>query len=139
MSGVHTKIHRLAGLLLAFVLIFFGICGETAQADAAFRQAPAQPSPSRIFASHTAIMDARACTAEMLGIRQSAGPEQISVRFTQQKRGGTSVFPAILYQTIFSLPQGVFDTGSNELLFACDFSNMLIAGYLHKSDGKKRI
>lgn len=137
-SGVRTKFHRLAGLLLALVLMISGICGDALKADAAFMRAPENTGASCVISSGAVLTDARGCTVEMLGTRRNTDLRPAALRCANQRRG-ISLSSGFLCLNFFSLKQGNLHTGMEETAFVPNRPYELVTDYMHRSDGKKRI
>lgn len=137
-SGVRTKFHRFAGLLLALVMMISGICGDAVRADAAFMRAPENTKTSCIEASRAVLTEVECCTAEMLGVRRSTELRAAALRHVNQRRG-IGLSSGFLCQKFFTLRHGVFRTGLENAVSVSKYPYGLIADYIHKSDGKKRI
>lgn len=135
---MRTKIRKLAGLLLIFVMMTAGICGEALKTDAVFVQAQEGAQRTCISMSGTELSDAEACTAEMLGSRRNTGSGRLMVRHANQRRGNDASLH-FLCQNIYSPNRGNSGAGCDALIFVSESSSGLIANYIHKSDGKKRI
>ena len=137
-SGVRTKYHRFAGLLLAIVLMIAGICGDTLKVDAAFMRATENTKTSCIEASRAVLTGAECCTAEMLGIRRNTEVRSAALCQVNPRRGLGLSF-GFLCQTFFSLGHRDFRMGLQNAVSVLEDRDGLVADYIHKSDGKKRI
>lgn len=135
---MRTKYHRFAGLLLAIVLMIAGICGDTSKVDAAFMRTSENTKTSCIEASRCVLTGVESCTAEMLGIRRNTEVRSAALRQVNQRRGLGLSF-GFLCQNFFSLRHRDSRMGLQNAVFVLEDRDGLVADYIHKSDGKKRI
>lgn len=125
-------------ILLAIVIVLSGMCFESSKADASFLYAPAEASDSTVRPVDATIREAQLCTTETLGIRDNADIQQFAGRVNSQKRE-TSDSLALLYFNILSSAAGKFYAGSEMMRSGQQYRNELVANYIHRSDGKKRV
>lgn len=104
-SGVRTKYHRFAGLLLAIVLMIAGICGDTLKVDAAFMRATENTKTSCIEASRAVLTGAECCTAEMLGIRRNTEVRSAALCQVNREEGWGCLL-AFMPEFLFPRTQG---------------------------------
>lgn len=78
------------------------------------------------------------CTAEMLGIRENAGMEQVTVRLAEQRKGIDATFQ-FLCQGLYSPFGDKSFAGLKAIGLASGKRSKLLTNYIHKTDGKKRI
>lgn len=129
------KKRKILCVLIIFMIFVSGMYFENIETYSVFACNPATAVNSYITVANPVITDAQACTTEMLGIRESIVTLQ---RFVGQKRD-SKISLDFLYQNLFSLKEGKSYTGLKEVKHTLNSQNELVANYLHKTDGKKRI
>lgn len=78
------------------------------------------------------------CTSEMLGIHQDIGRKPCVLKYFDQKRDA-KLLPSFLCPALFSLNGGKSYGKSEETSLIYDSQEELLADYIHKSDGKKKV
>ncbi len=138
--SMRTKFHKLAGLILALVMMLSGIFGEALKVDAAFMciSEHSQESESCLRTSCAVLTGARSCTSEMMGIRRNADFGAVILRHANQRRGSGVSF-GFLCQDSFFLKCRNSHVGLEDACVVSGCPYELVTEYIHKSDGKKRI
>ena len=114
------------------------MCFETLNADTLAKCAPENHSESYLYSVEAVLLDAGLCTTEMLEFHNDIGTQPLTSQYISQKRE-SSVALAFQCSDIFSLYEGKFFTGSDEVQFDHQYQEELVADYINQSDGKKRI
>lgn len=135
---VRIKNNRIPCVFLAMLILLLGMYFENIKADSMLQYAAVLNTHSHTVSYHASIKDARACTTEMLGIRNNAGIEQLASRSLGQRREIKLSLDFLCYN-IISLYEGKFFTSPWLIPFHSQYRNGLVTNYIHKSDGKKRV
>lgn len=120
---MRAKRNNLLCMLIILLVSISGMYFEDIKVDSVFACTPAETSNTYISEMDSVITDAQACTTEMLGICKNV----VTGQFT------------ILFINIFSLNEENSYSSLEEVQLFFGSRDKLVANYIHKSDGKKRI
>lgn len=132
------KRNELLCVLITLFVFISGMYFEDLKVDSIFVCAATEASNSYMLSVDPVVTDTKACTTEMLGIRESTGLGQLTTRFSYQ-RGHTKLSLDYLCRTIFFLKEGKSYANCEKVQFVLKNQDDLVVNYIHKSDGKKRI
>lgn len=137
-SDFGSRIKKLICALIPFLLLVSGVCFEEVKADSMFPYSFSEGESSSISYGNKTFSEEQACTAEMLGIRGTAGLGRSHIQLMVQRRD-ESASPDFLCRKISIPTEGKSYISSDGIQFISEFSEKHIVNYLHRSDGKKRI
>lgn len=138
MSRVRAKRNKIFCILITLLVFISGMYFEDIKADSVFASTPGETTNSYIPDIGSVTIDTQVCTTEMLAVCGNMVTGQFTIRFVNQRRD-TRVSPDFLCQNIFSLNEGKSYASIEEVQLISKSQDELIANYVHKSDGKKRI
>lgn len=124
-------------LMILFVFVS-GMYFEEFRIDSDFSYAHADIADICYFSEKPVVVDTQVCTTAMLGIRGNAGLGRMERSFVSQRRG-TRTSTDFLCQSLFSLNTGKSYINFENTQWISGTLENLVAEYIHKSDGKKRI
>lgn len=134
---MRAKRNKIFYILITLLVFISGMYFEDIKIDSVFASTPTEMTNSYISDIGSVITDTQVCTTEMLGVRGNMMIGQFTIRFNQRR--DTRVSPDFLCQNIFSLNEGKSYASIEEVQLISKSQDELIANYIHKSDGKKRI
>ncbi len=134
------KNYRIISLLLVIFVALSGMCFEDTKADSYFAYVSMEDNSFNFISDETEISDTHPCTSEMLGVRNNAGIQRLASQYLNQKRQNRISYN-FLFLDIFSLSERIkkFFISSEATQVYNQCQEELVANYIHKSDGKKRI
>lgn len=107
--------------------------------DSVFVRASAQTERSCILYENDGnTLAATGCTGEMLGIHQDIGCKPRALKYSAQKRDAKLLL-SFLCPVLFPLNVGKSYGKSEEISLIYDSQEELLADYIHRSDGKKKV
>lgn len=107
--------------------------------DSVFVRASAQTEHTSILYENDGnTVTVTGCTSEMLGIDQDIGRKPCVLKYSDQKRD-VKLLLSFLCPALFSLNGGKPYGKSEEILLIYDSQEELLADYIHRSDGKKKV
>lgn len=135
---MRTGWNKLICFIVTILVLLSGTYFENVKTDSLFGYSPVEETDLQVFVYRVVLQDAKVCTTEMLGNRNNAGIQQMSSLYVGHKKDLRTYLP-FLCSDVFSLNEGKFFTGSEVLHFHSQYQEELVATYIEKSDGKKRI
>ncbi|MGN0395821.1 MAG: hypothetical protein ACI4EF_10680 [Coprococcus sp.] len=132
------KNYRIIYLIIAIFILLSGVCFESNKADSPFECALTEGINSYIQSEDDSITDARLCTTGMLGVHNATRIQQLAVRAFGQKKEA-KIFFGFLFISIYSVEHGKYSANSEIIQFYNQCPDELATGFIHKSDGKKKI
>ena len=137
-ATMRARWNKLICFIVTILVLLSGTYFENVKTDSLFVYPPVEETTSQILVYGAVLRDAKLCTTEMLGDRNSAGMQQMTSQHIGHRKE-LRVSLTLLCSDVFSLFEGKFFTGSGGLHFHSQYRQELIARYIEKSDGKKRI
>lgn len=134
---MRAKRNNIFCMLIILLVSILGMYFEDIKADSVFACTSTETT-NLYFSDRNSVTDAQACTTEMLGIRKNVVTGQFAIRFMNQRRD-TKLSQNYLCQNIFSVKEGESYASLEEVPLVSGSGDELVANYIHKSDGKKRI
>lgn len=134
---VQKKSRRFVSYILAIIMLFMGMYFEDIEVDSFFACAPAETSAAYLNTCDATIMNTNACTAEMLGVRNSSYVGQLAGRFVHGRRD-VRITSDFLSADCDSQSLSNLFTTAKILQFPERDSKTVVLNYIHSIDGKKR-
>ena len=125
-------------LLLVIILLLSAVFVNDGRAESSSVIVPTDGTDCPVILLGATLTDAQLCTTEMLGIRNNAGNCQLTARFMNRK-GEESISVSALFFCGVTFNQELLLSKSDATRMYNQFLEELIALYIHKTDGKKRI
>lgn len=135
---MRAKRNKIFCILITLLVFISGMYFEDIKADSVFASTPGETTNSYTSDIGSVTIDTQVCTTEMLAVCGNMVTGQFTIRFVNQRRD-TRVSPDFLCQNIFFLNEGKSYASIEEVQLISKSQDELIANYIHKSDGKKRI
>ena len=135
---MRAKRNKIFCILITLLVFISGMYFEDIKVDSVFASTSAETTNSYISAIGSVITDTQVCTTEILGVCGNMVTGQFTNRFVNQRRD-TRVSPDFLCQNNFPLNEGKSYASIEVVQLISKNQDELIANYIHKSDGKKRI
>lgn len=139
MSWVRNTRMRVLCICLVLFVFISGIHMDEGNRDSVFVRASAQMEHSCILYENDGnTVAVTGCTGEMLGIHQDIGCKPCVLKYSDQKRDAKLLL-SFLCPAFFSLNGGKSYGKSEETSLIYDSQKELLADYIHRSDGKKKV
>ena len=135
---MRAKRNKIFCILITLLVFISGMYFEDIKTDSVFASTLGETTNSYTSDIGSVTIDTQVCTTEMLAVCGNMVTGQFTIRFVNQRRD-TGVSPDFLCQNIFSLNEGKSYASIEEVQLISKSQDELIANYIHKSDGKKRI
>lgn len=135
---MRTRWNKLICFLFTILVLLSGTYFESIKTDSLFVYAPVEGVEGQTLSHGAVLREADFCTTEMLGVRNQGGIQQLTSCYLNQEKVAR-VSLNFWCSDVFSLLGEKFFTGSKVLRFHSQYQEELVAHFIEKSDGKKRI